>query len=518
MGKPLCILLVEDSVADAELLHHELTRSGYDVTCERVETAEAMMTALERGGWDLILSDYSMPTFSAPAALAVLQKQNIDLPFIIVSGTIGEETAVSALRAGANDFLTKDRLARLAPAIERELRDAAERRERLKLQEQLRHAQKMEAIGQLAGEVAHDFNNVLTAILGYTELMVEQVTSDQPMGQDLREVRNAALRGAALTRQLLAFSRKHALAMKAVDLSEVARDVEPMLRRLLGAPIRVQLDLSHDLNLVEADAAQLEHLLINLSVNARDAMPNGGTLSIRTSNVDLDDRYVASHPGSRAGSYALLGVSDTGVGMGPEVLTRIFDPFFTTKEQGRGTGLGLAAVYGTVKQLEGYIDVASQPGQGSAFSIYLPKTNRKKEIPPATERLEPTAGSETILIVDDDEGVRGFVRTALERSGYRVLEADSAETAAIVAAAEPGPIHLLLTDIVLAGSPGPVLASRLKGARPGMRVLLMSGYADDCLQNMSRTLEEAHWIEKPFSTQKLLTTLRQLLGREAVRS
>jgi two-component system, cell cycle sensor histidine kinase and response regulator CckA len=511
MNKPLRVLLVEDSKADADLLIHELTRSGYEITYERVESANAMKAALERG-WDIVISDYNMPNFDAPAALAVMQATGHHLPFIIVSGTVGEETAVAALKAGADDFVAKGRLARLAPAIERELRDAAERRQRLQLEEQLRQAQKMEAVGQLAGGVAHDFNNMLTAILGYSELLLEQVGPDKPMGKDLQEIKNAAQRAATLTRQLLAFSRKQVLAITPVDLSEVVRNVEPILRRLLGERISVDLALTNGLDLVMADGAQLEHLVINLSVNARDAMPEGGTLTISTRNLELDEHYVSTHPGARTGSFAMLRVSDSGVGMTPEVLGRIFEPFFTTKERGRGTGLGLAAVYGTVKQLHGYIDVTSEPGRGAAFEIYLPKTERPRQVPTVAAPSGSPSGSETILVVEDQESVRTFVKNVLMRFGYRVVEADSAEAAVAFLVNEQTPIHLLLTDVVLPGMPGPALAVQLRKERPDMRVLLMSGYADDRVEDVLEALERAEWIEKPFSAKSLLMKIRQVLG------
>ena len=513
MNRPLRILLVEDSELDAELLIAELTQAGYDITHERVDTAEAMKAALN-GDWDVVLSDYSMPGFSAPEALALMQGTGHDLPFIIVSGTIGEEAAVAALKAGASDFVTKGRLARLAPAIERELRDAGERRDRLQLEARLRQAQKMEAIGQLAGGVAHDFNNMLTAILGYADLLLDQIGPDKPIGRDLREIKNAALRAATLTQQLLAFSRKQVLAVTAVDLSEVVRHIEPMLRRLLGEPVRIDLTLADSLDLVMADAAQLEHLVINLSVNARDAMPQGGTLRIATRNVELGGAYASAHPGMRAGSFAMLSVSDTGTGMSPDVLTKIFEPFFTTKERGRGTGLGLAAVYGTVKQLQGYVDVTSEPGMGSTFKIYLPRTDCQRSIPMAAPKGSPV-GNETILLVEDEEGVRTFVKSALQRFGYSVIEVESAEAALAVLDTLPAPVHLLLADVVLGGMSGPDLASRLRCDRPEMRVLLMSGYPDHRGQGLHTAPEPEEWLQKPFSAQTLLTKIRHVLGHEA---
>jgi PAS domain S-box-containing protein len=626
MSRPLRLLLVEDSANDAEMIVRALEIGGYAVTYERVETPEAMQAALAQSRWDLVLSDYRLPRFSAPAALAVLQSASLDIPFIIISGTIGEETAVSALKAGANDFLVKGRLARLIPAVERELREVAQRRERVeaqqalrdsemqyrtlvehavfgiyqatidgqflgyesaeevievglgnlypdpstspefvrrlikqgrftgaetiwrrktgdeirvrlngrltqgpdaptpvfevivediteqhRLHEQLRQAQKMEAVGQLAGGVAHDFNNMLTAILGYTELLTGQIGPDKLIGQDLREIQKAAERAASLTRQLLAFSRKQLLAIKVVDLSAVVRDLEPMLRRLLGEPVRIETRLGEALVPVMADVMQLEHLLINLSVNARDAMPQGGVLTLATGNVTLDKAFVRAHPGAVTGSHAALSVIDTGIGMTPEIRARIFEPFFTTKEIGRGTGLGLAAVYGTVKQLGGYIGVESEPGRGATFTIYLPETRQHAPGTGPSGPSVPPVGEETILLVEDEHGVRAFAKIALERFGYRVLEADSSEAALALLADLDRPIHLLLTDVVLPGMDGRELAVRLSVTRPNLRILFMSGYASELRTTDGYLIQGVQLLEKPFTAQALLAKTRQML-------
>jgi len=513
MGKPLRVLVVEDSEEDFEMLVRELGHGGYDLTYQRVETAEAMKAALERTTWDVVLSDFSLPAFSGMAALATMKASGRDLPFIMISGTISEETAVSALKAGAGDFLVKGRLARLVPAIERELRDVAERRERLRLEEQLRHAQKMEAVGQLAGGVAHDFNNLLTAILGYSELLTTQIGPDKPMGQDLREIVFAAERAAALTRQLLAFSRKQALALVPLDLTLATRNIEPMLGRLLGERVRISTELANDVYPVLADATQLDQVLINLSVNARDAMPDGGVLTLRTGNVELDQVYAKMHEGASAGPYAMLSVTDTGTGITPEVQTRMFEPFFTTKARGYGTGLGLAAVYGIVKQLGGYIWVDSQAGEGTTFEIYLPKTARAALTPaPSTRTQSSMLGDETILLVEDEDSVRHFAYMTLRRYGYRVIEAENAEVAWKLFESSDGPIDLLATDIILPGMDGHQLASRIKQARPAIRVLFMSGYAEWPESSRDFLKEGAELLAKPFTAHMLLAKTRHLLG------
>ena len=511
-GKPLRVLMVEDSPLDAEILAQELASGGYDLTWERVETADALKAALERASWDIILSDYSLPAFTGPAALRLMQSTARDIPFIIVSGTIGEETAVSALRAGACDFLTKGHLARLLPAVERELRDVDRRRERTRtqaaLEEQLRQAQKMEAIGQLAGGIAHDFNNLLTAILGYSELITDQIGPDKPLGRDLREIMTAAQRAAALTRQLLAFSRRQVLTVTAIDLNQVVRDIEAMLRRLIGEQITITTVLAADLDAVMADATQLEQVLMNLAVNARDAMPQGGELTIRTRNAH------AQADGARrdAGLWVGLSVTDTGTGMPPEIQTKIFEPFFTTKERGHGTGLGLAAVHGIVTQLRGCITVESAVGHGTTFRIDLPAT-RAAVVPskPAATGAVPV-GVETILLVEDERGVRAFIALALKRFGYQVLEAESAESALARVERDRRPIHLLLTDVVLPKMGGRDLAARLGQVRPGLPVLFMSGYTEQFTTAGGFLESGVQLLEKPFSAHALLTKVRHVLN------
>jgi len=515
MSKPLRVLMVEDSVADAELLLYELAKGDYDVTSTRVDTAAAMRDALERGSWDIVISDYSMPAFTAPEALQVLSQVGVDVPFIIVSGTIGEETAVASLKAGACDFLIKGRLARLVPAIERERREAELKRQRAvehaALEDELRQAQKIEAIGQLAGSVAHDFNNMLTAILGYAELLTEQIGPDKPIGRDLQEIVAAAERAAALTRQLLAFGRKQSITPVAVSVNTVIEQLEPMLRRLITANISIQTSLAPDLNNVLADATQLEQVVLNLAVNARDAMPGGGTLKIETRNESISHADGERHPGSIPGDYVVVSVSDTGVGMPREVQSRIFEPFFTTKERGRGTGLGLAAVYGIVKQLNGNIWVYSEVGHGSVFKVYLPVTGQlflPSEKDP--RRSAAPVGHERILLVEDEPGVRSFARTTLTRHGYHVIDTESGEEALARVYADTPHLDLLLADVMLAGMDGGQLARQLRRRYPYLPVILMSGYADP---NVRKGLPDTcDVLEKPFTAHTLLCRVRDALG------
>jgi len=755
-NRALNLLLVEDSEDDARLLLRELDRAGYRVHWERVDSPQAMEAALRRSRWDLITADYTMPSFSAPDALALLKKTDLDVPFVVISGSIGEEIAVEIMKAGANDYLLKGNLRRLVPAVERELEQAAERRarrqaerqyqllfennpepmwvfdeetlaflevnnaacrhygysreeflgmtireirppedlarlmealareprgpndsgvwkhrrkdgtiidvevvshplpflgrpaqlvlaldvtarrqaerriqerttylnalvensplaivalnpahrvqlvnpafvrlfgyepaellgrdvdefiappdpdlraeaagfaegllrgesiqkttvrrrkdgrtvdvkvygvpllndgrligvygiyedvsEQRKLEEQLRLAQKMEAIGQLAGGVAHDFNNLLTSILGYSELVAARLQSDPAALEEVEEIKRAGESAAGLTRQLLAFSRRQVLEPKVLELNAIVGSVEKMLRRLIGENIDLVTTLDPSLARVRADAGQIEQVIMNLAINSRDAMPQGGRLTIETANVELDEEYARRDATFRPGRYVMLAVSDTGIGMDAETQSRIFEPFFTTKEMGKGTGLGLSTVYGIVKQTEGWIWVYSEPGRGTTFKIYLPQVEAAADSLDRPVEGASVGGSETVLLVEDAEPLRKLTRIVLERLGYAVLEASNAQDALAMAEAHAGPIHLVLTDVVMPDMGGAALASRLKGLRPAARVLYMSGYTDDAVVR-HRVLEPGtRFLQKPFTPTSLARRVREALG------
>src|SRR5467141_2056391 len=686
MRVPLRVLIAEDSEDDARLLLRELQRAGYQPTHERVDHPAAMAAALDRQGWDLVIGDYSMPAFSGPAALALLRARDLDTPFIFVSGTIGEDVAVEAMKAGAQDFLTKGNLRRLIPAIERELRDAEVRRERRRAQiallerarlaeltsdvgaaltqgtdlramlqlcaealvrhldvafariwtlddagrvlelqasagmythidgahsrvplgqykigaiardrrphltnqvvgdpqvhdqewarreglvafagyplvvhdrvlgvmamfarhalsefvpkalpsaatavaagterkpaeealrqseERLRRGQKMEAVGRLAGGVAHDFNNLLTVITSYSDLLLEDLALDDPKRDDVGEIRKAAEGAAALTRQLLAFSRQQVLQPKALDLKATVAGTEKLLRRLIGEDVQLTTALAPDLGAVKADPVQLEQIIINLAVNARDAMPTGGRLTIEAANVEMDEVYVRSHAPAQPGLYVMLAMSDTGIGMDLPTKARILEPFFTTKERGKGTGLGLGTVYGVVKQAGGFIWVYSEPGRGTSFKVYLPRVD--EPVQPAVARsatAEPGRGTETVLVVEDAASVRMVTRQVLERYGYAVLEAPNGDTALRLAAKHHGPIHLLLTDVVMPGLSGRQLAEQLAELRPDMKVLYASGYADHAIVHHGILDSGIAYLQKPFTPETLARRVRQVL-------
>ena len=622
MGKPLRVLMVEDSEDDALLVLRELRAAGYDPTHERVDTAAALEASLDRHPWDLVIGDYSMPHFSGTAALAILRERGLDIPYICVSGTI---------TAGANDYVTKGLLKRLLPAIERELSDAQARatlrateasfatlvehapvgiyrsspegrflsvnaavvrmlgyesaadvlgldmardvyadaaeRQRLverdtysdrqydsveatwkrrdgrlltvqlsvravrnragqveyyetfvrdvtdqrRLQQQVLQSQKMEAVGRLAGGIAHDFNNLLTVITSYSDLLLEDLAPGDAKRDDLEQVRKAADGAAALTRQLLAFSRQQVVEPRVVSLNTVVEGLQKILRRVIGEDIELTTTLAPDLGAVRADVGQLEQVLMNLAVNARDAMPKGGRLTVETANVEHDPDYAREREAAAVRQFAMLAVSDTGCGMDEATKARIFEPFFTTKEPGKGTGLGLATVYGIVKQAGGFIWVYSEPGQGTSFKIYLPEVDATAERTTAVAGARAPRGTETVLLVEDAAAVRAVTKQVLERQGYVVLEAPDGEAALRLAQQHRGPIHLLLTDVVLPRVSGRELAERLTQVRPDMKVLYASGYTDDSVVRHGILELGTAYLQKPFSPESLARKVRNVL-------
>ncbi|HXF96086.1 MAG TPA: ATP-binding protein [Gemmatimonadales bacterium] len=384
--------------------------------------------------------------------------------------------------------------------------------ERRRAEERLREAQKMEAIGRLAGGVAHDFNNVLTAIFGYVELMFEDLAEHNPARRDLEEIRKAAQRAAGLTRQLLAFSRQQVLDPVVLSVNELVEDIDKMLRRLVGEDVELRVSLARDAGNVRADAVQLQQVLMNLVVNARDAMPTGGKLLIETANAELAQQYADGDRLVAPGPYVMLAVSDTGVGMDAGIRARIFEPFFTTKERGRGTGLGLSTVYGIVKQSGGYIWVYSEPGRGTTFKVYLPRVDAPAQVPArAAEVGGSPGGSETILLAEDDELLRPLARGLLQKLGYTVLEAKNADQALAMGRDRGGAIDLLVADVVMPGGSGRELATRLAEARPGLKVLYMSGYTDDAIVQHGMLEPGLHFLQKPFTPSVLARKVREVL-------
>jgi two-component system, cell cycle sensor histidine kinase and response regulator CckA len=513
---PLRLLLVEDTDTDAELVIRELERADFAVTFERVQTADQMSQALERGPWDLVLSDYRLPQFDGISAIELMKKKEPDVPVILVSGTMGEETAVNAMKAGARDYVMKDKLARLVPAVKRELQESVNRAKLRESEEQLRQSQKMESVGHLAGCIAHDFNNVLTIILMYCDSLLKEPIESEQTVKAIEQIRKSGTRAANLTRQLLAFSRKQALEPRVMNLNHTLSDFEKMLRRLIGERVELSLDLATDCWNIKADPGQIEQVIMNLAVNARDAMPGGGQLSLRTANQG-PARTADWPPSLPAGPYVRLTVSDTGHGMAPEVQARIFDPFFTTKGPEKGTGLGLSTVYGIVKQSGGYIFLKSSPGNGAAFSIYFPKEEQPLLAGKAAAEPIPAVESRsaTVVLVEDQEDVREIFVNALRKNGYEVLAPASGEEALSLLQEHREKISLLITDVVMPGISGPELAKRFAEACPGLGVILVSGYLADEMANYELVKERFLFMQKPFSLEQFLTKVSEGLKKSS---
>ncbi len=391
------------------------------------------------------------------------------------------------------------------------IRDITERRN---LEEQFRQSQKMEAIGRLAGGVAHDFNNLLTAMTGYSELILSELHHGDPLRGEVQKIKTAAERATSLTRHLLAFSRKEILEPKVLDLNVIVADTADMLQRLIGEDVELIIAPDPDLGRVKADPGHIEPIIMNLAVNARDAMPSGGKLTIETANVTLDEEYVRSHPDAKPGDYVLLTMKDTGCGMDAETQSHIFEPFFTTKEVGVGTGLGLSTAYGVVAQSGGYISVESEPGKGSAFKVYLPRLSPGVEAaPPAEPAPTKIQGTETVLLVEDEDIVRTLAVQILRRQGYTVLEARGGGEALLICERHKEPIHLLLTDVVMPQMSGGELAGRLAEVKPEMRVLYMSGYTQNIIVHDGILDKGTPFIQKPFTPHTLAEKVRSTLDR-----
>ena len=395
-----------------------------------------------------------------------------------------------------------------ADVLEAIAEDVTERRA---LEEQFRQAQKMEAVGRLAGGVAHDFNNLLMVISGYAEVILSKLEFDNPLTEKARAIQQAADRATTLTRQLLAFSRKQLLELKVVDVNAIVSDMERLLRPLIGENVELVAKLASNAGYTRADAGQLEQVLMNLVVNAKDAMPNGGTLTIQTDNIVIDDSSRGQtfiHPGS----YVMLSVSDTGSGMDKETQSRIFEPFFTTKEKGKGTGLGLSTVYGIVKQSGGYVVVQSELGRGSTFHIYLPQVEGAAENHAAPATRAAAGGTETILLVEDEESVRQLVRDTLESKGYKIVDAENGEAGIAAAARHNGKIDLVITDVVMPGMGGREMAQQILKTHPGTKVLYLSGYTEDAVLSEGGLDNATAFLQKPFTLQNLSRKVREVLG------
>ena len=512
MSHPIKILIVEDNPNDAELLLRELRHAGFEPDWQRVETEPDFLAGIKERP-EIILSDFSMPRFSGLRAAELLRESGLNIPFILISGTVGEDVAVEAMKFGATDYLLKDRVARLGTAVQRAIKEVEERVERKRLERQFIEAQKMEVIGQLAAGVAHDFNNILGVIIGYSDLAKTELDSNVPAQKYVEEIRQAAERAVGLTRQLLIFSRKQTVQPAVLNLNEVVKDMEKMLRRLVDDNIEMAILPGKQIGRIKADSGQIGQVLMNLVVNARDAMPGGGKLLIETHNATLDENYAHTRKDAAPGDYVMLAVSDTGVGMTDEVKSHLFEAFFTTKPIGKGTGLGLSTCQTIVKQCGGHISVYSEPGSGTTFKVYFPKVHQPPDAvaqPVQTGALP--RGTETVLLVEDEPSVRHLCRSVLEAQGYNVLHAINGHEGLQVAREHKGaPIRLVITDVVMPQMGGKMMAGWLKAIYPDIRVLLTSGYTDEVIAQQGVKEPSVAFLQKPYTPAALARKVRELL-------
>jgi two-component system cell cycle sensor histidine kinase/response regulator CckA len=464
----------------------------------------------------LILSDYTLPKFDGLSAIQIAKALFPDLPVILVTATLGEERAIESLKSGATDYVLKDGLFRLVPAVVRAMQEVDERAERHRLEAQFIEGQKMEVIGRLAGGVAHDFNNILGVIMGYSEMLNSDIPPDSPLRKFTKEIQHASERAAGLTRQLLVFSRKQTVQAVVLDLNEVVIEMQQLLVRLIDAHIKLVLVSGEGIGCIMADSGYVGQLLMNLAVNARDAMPNGGTLTITTSNIVLNEEYAREHPEIRPGDYVMLSVSDTGTGMTEEVKARLFEAFFTTKSLGKGTGLGLATCQTIVQQCTGSIDVSSELGKGTTFKIYFPRVERLVEVTKKDATLGPSPrGTETLLIVEDDQSVRHLACAVLAANGYEVYSAANGQDALNVAHEHKGaPISLVITDVIMPLMDGKVMAEWMKITDPNLKVLFTSGYTDDAIIEHGVLENGVEFLPKPYMPGTLVRKVREVLDQE----
>ena len=507
------ILLVDDDPQARALIEMALADAHFTAAIEVVANVAAGLQRVAADQHDVYLIDQQLPDGNGVDLIQAAKSQGAHKPFILLTGYGSAGLDEEASRQGAADYVEKHMVgAHLERSIRYALRNWQASRMLHDREEQLRHAQKMEAIGRLAGGVAHDFNNILTAIIGYTDLIAERLDPTDQTARDIAEIRSAADRAASFTRQILSFSRKQFLNPKVLDLNEIVSGMLEMLPRVIGDHIETSMHLDRHLARVKADASQMEQVLVNLVLNARDAMPNGGRLTIETGGVELSDEAIAAQKLSlRAGQYVMLTVADTGIGMDAATRERAFEPFFTTKPKGKGTGLGLATVYGIVDQSGGGIALATAPGAGTTVRVYLPACGVAEDTPqPRISPIIADAGTETVLLVEDNDSVRDLAAKALRRRGYVVYEARNAEDAIEWSTTSGVKPHLLVTDVLMPGLSGPNLAARLVHELPNLRVLYMSGYTDDT------SVETAFWggvplLQKPFTPSKLAERVRMAL-------
>ena len=514
------VLLVDDDEEDY-LLTKDLLASidGVRYELHWVSDYRSALRAAHEGGHDVYLVDYRLGAEDGIGLVRELVANGHDVPVIVLTGQGNRDVDVEAAQAGAVDYLVKGEVspAVLERTIRYAMRSRADLRALRESEEGLRQAQKMEAVGLLAGGIAHDFNNLLTVISGYTEILLSRLGREAKGSGEIAEIGRAAERAAELTGQLLAYSRKQVLEPRVLDLNRVVTETQAMLGRLIGEHIEFSTRLAEDLGSISADKGQIGQIIMNLVVNARDAMPEGGTLLLETSNVTLAELSTSRRPDMAAGDYVVFAVTDSGQGMDAATVGRIFEPFYTTKARGVGTGLGLSTVYGIVTQSGGHIEVESEPGLGTSFRLYFPQVAEEAEaFSPTLPGERPLAGSETILLVEDEEALRRVGRQMLEMYGYTVLLAADGAAGLELAQNYPHPIQLLMTDIMMPKMGGIELAERLSTLRPELKILYTSGYNDSGIS--LQRVEGARYLQKPYAMEELARTLRELLDSNKQRN
>lgn len=512
MTKSLRILHLEDNLMDAELIKSILRKEAPGCRIDSVQTRKGFQKALEEAGYDLILSDYSGPDFDGKTSLRFCKQNHPETPFIFVSGSMGEDTAIDSLLGGATDYVLKEKLKRLGPAVSRALREVKEREEKKSLEIKFLQAQKMEVVGQLAGGIAHDFNNLLSVIHGHLQLLLMRKNIDPELLESLRDMHLAAETAGNLTQQLLTISRKQPLRSVIMDVNLVVASLTKLLGRVIGGNIVLEAECLPEKLFVKADSGMLEQVIMNLVINARDAMPDGGRINLKSGKVEIlegDDTGINRRPGK----FICLSVADTGTGIPAEIISVMFDPFFTTKEAGKGTGLGLATVYGIVKQHQGWLEVDTKLGEGTEFRVYLPELEASISSPEAKQELPALpGGNESILLVEADSPARKQARIFLEEKGYAVQDVGSVQAALAIPAQQVARFDLLLTDLILPDAlPGPNLAELLKKKKPGLKVIYTTKYGVDPSSKDVPALPNRFFLPKPYERHSLIRAVRQCL-------
>ena len=511
MSAPLRILHLEDDAKDAEIVQGVLEAGGIACRVTRVETRDDFIASLQEPALDLVLADFSLPSFDGMSALHLALEKRPEVPFIFVSAALGEELAIDALKLGASDYVLKDRVSRIVSSVQRALREAAERAERRRLESRLRQAQRLEAMGTLAGGIAHDFNNILGAILGYGERVLREARGRRLRG-DVESIMAAGERGRALVERILAFTRSGLGERVAVHVEKVVREALDLLEAKRPARIHVKADLRAGRAALLGDPTQVHQILMNLGTNAVQAMGPGGTLSVLLDAIRFERPRSATIGSIEAADYVVLTVADTGSGIAPEIIERIFEPFFTTKDVGTGTGLGLSLVHGIVTELGGAIDVASTPGTGSVFTVYLPRSGEVEALDENEEELAmPRGEGQRVLIVDDEEPLVRLATRTLEELGYAPTGFTSSAAALAAFRADPQRFDALITDERMPGMSGSALIREVRGIRSRMPIVLMSGYVGGAIASSAREAGAEEVLKKPLSARELATSLARVL-------